>query len=81
MKTILKLLAITFFIASMMASCEGANDQPDTPDIDDTLTSDPNTFDKLHQYIRPTKPIKIPDTITIMKRPTIIDAPLDTIPQ
>ena len=33
---------------------------------------------QLHEYIRPTKPIRIPDTMTVLMRPAILENPLDT---
>ena len=38
----------------------------------------PEDFYKLHHHIRPTKPIRIPDTMAIKMRTTILENPSDT---
>ena len=39
----------------------------------------PEDFYKLHHHIRPTKPIRIPDTMAIKMRTAILENPSDTI--
>ena len=63
MKTILKILAFVFVVTVTMTSCDShiTNYPPN-----DHFPYDPETLQKLHQNIRPTKPIKIPDTLRIL---------------
>ena len=72
MKTTLKILGLVFIIAVTMPSCEAPVQQPEYPDftLDDLY--------KLHHHIRPTKPIRIPDTMAIKMRTTILESPADT---
>ena len=63
MKIALKILALVFVIAFTMLSCEkgqpGYHDQgfdPSNPSI---------KADQLQENIRPTKPLKIPDTLAV----------------
>jgi hypothetical protein len=72
MKTTLKILGLVFIIAVTMPSCEDSVPQPEYPDF--TL----DDFYKLHHHIRPTKPIRIPDTMAIKMRTTILENPSDT---
>ena len=73
MKITLKILGLVFIIAVTMLSCEEAPvQQPEYPDF--TL----DDFYKLHHHIRPTKPIRIPDTMAIKMRTTILENPSDT---
>lgn len=73
MKTTLKILGLVFIIAVTMPSCEAPVQQPEYPDftLDDLY--------KLHHHIRPTKPIRIPDTMAIKMRTAILETPSDTI--
>ena len=73
MKTTLKILGLVFIIAVTMPSCEAPVQQPEYPDF--TL----DDFYKLHHHIRPTKPIRIPDTMAIKMRTAILETPSDTI--
>ena len=87
MKTALKILGLIFFIAATILSCESPTTMPyDDNEFDDSCT-DPGNLNELHN-IRPTKPIRIPDTIAMRKLPTIIQitpdtttTPQDSIPQ
>lgn len=81
MKTTLKILGLVFITAITMLSCES---MPAAP-IDDQKKEnqwphriDPDDLYKLHHYIRPTKPIRIPDTMAILMRPAILENPSDT---
>ena len=60
MKTILKILAFSFIVTSM-TSCE-THYYTD----EHLFPYDPETLQKLHQNIRPSKPLKIPDTLRIL---------------
>lgn len=73
MKITLKILGLLFIIAVTMPSCEASVQQPEYPDftLDDLY--------KLHHHIRPTKPIRIPDTMAIKMRTAILETPSDTI--
>ena len=73
MKITLKILGLVFIIAVTMPSCEAPVQQPESPDftLDDLY--------KLHHHIRPTKPIRIPDTMAIKMRTAILETPSDTI--
>ena len=73
MKITLKILGLVFIIAVTMPSCEAPVQQPEYPDftLDDLY--------KLHHKIRPTKPIRIPDTMAIKMRTAILETPSDTI--
>ena len=72
MKITLKILGLVFIIAVTMPSCEAPVQQPEYPDF--TL----DNLYKLHHHIRPTKPIRIPDTMAIKMRTTILESPADT---
>ena len=68
MKTTLKILGLVFIITFTMLSC----DQGCKPEGPDNAEGDninpplrPEDFYKLHHHIRPTKPIRIPDTMAI----------------
>lgn len=77
MKTTLKTLGLLLFVIVTMASCATgpecfpATEEPWPP------TVNPDDYYKLH-HIRPTKPIRIPDTMAILPRPAILESPLDT---
>ena len=73
MKITLKILGLVFIIAVTMPSCEAPVPQPEYPNftLDDLY--------KLHHKIRPTKPIRIPDTMAIKMRTAILETPSDTI--
>ena len=74
MKITLKILGLVFIIAVTMLSCEEAHvQQPEYPDFT------PDDLYKLHHHIRPTKPIRIPDTMAIKMRTAILETPSDTI--
>ena len=84
MKTTLKILGLVFIITFTMLSCDQGC-KPENPDnlggldnINPPLR--PEDFYKLHHHIRPTKPIRIPDTMTIVQ-PNIFKLPTDSIPQ
>ena len=76
MKIALKILALVFIIAFAMLSCETSI----TPKEDEPHLR-PDDFYKLHHHIRPSKPIKIPDTMNIMAKPAIFTPQIDSIPQ
>lgn len=76
MKIALKILALVFIIAFAMLSCETSI----TPNEDEHHFR-PDDFYKLHHHIRPSKPIKIPDTMNIMAKPAIFTPQIDSIPQ
>ncbi len=90
MKTTLKILGLLFIIAITITSCETPSDSPkyNTPIHKDPNNSTPIDWTKLH-HIRPTKPIRIPDTMAIQTKPaflkdsynTIIYNPQDSIPR
>ena len=73
MKITLKILGLVFIIAVTMPSCEAPVQQPEYPDF--TL----DNLYKLHHHIRPTKPIRIPDTMAIKMKTAILETPSDTI--
>lgn len=77
MKIALKILALVFIIAFAMLSCETS---PITPKEDEPHFR-PDDFYKLHHHIRPTKPIRILDTMNIMAKPAIFTPQIDSIPQ
>ena len=77
MKTTLKLLGLLFFVAIIMVSCD-AGFLPAKDPEDGSYRVDPDKLYQLHEYIRPTKPIRIPDTMAILPRPAILESPLDT---
>ena len=78
MKITLKILGLIFIIAFTMLSCDqGCKPEYGGPDnINPPLH--PEDFYKLHHHIRPTKPIRIPDTMAIKMRTTILESPADT---
>ena len=76
MKIALKILALVFIIAFAMLSCETSI----TPKEDEPHFR-PDDFYKLHHHIRPSKPIRIPDTMNIMAKPAIFTPQIDSIPQ
>ena len=76
MKTILKILAFSFIVISM-ASCETHHHTDEH-----FFPYDPETLQKLHNNIRPSKPIKIPDTLRILTAdPALYIILHDTVPQ
>lgn len=74
MKTALKILGLVLIVIITMASCETGLDLNDP---DDWKKFNPDDLHKL-RHIRPTKPIRIPDTIAIQMRPDILENPFDT---
>ena len=67
MKTALKIFAFIFVLTVSMTSCSSTDHPMDKFYPDDPFYPyDPETLQKLHQNIRPTKPIKIPDTMRIV---------------
>ena len=78
MKTALKTLGLLLIVAMIMLSCEsipGPNREIQEPN---TWQPQVNPdFYKLH-HIRPTKPLRIPDTMTVIMKHTILENPLDT---
>lgn len=76
MKTALKTLGLLLFVIVTMVSC--ATDPRDlSPKEPWPPTVNPDDYYKLH-HIRPTKPIRIPDTMAILPRPATLESPLDT---
>ena len=75
MKTTLKILELVFVIAFTMLSCEKSKPSDAQPPFS------PEDFYELHHNIRPTKPIRIPDTMRISSaHPKVYNPQLDTIP-
>ena len=86
MKTALKIFAFIFLVTVTMMSCESKVDHTGGITNKDTndpfYPYDPETLQKLHQNIRPTKPIKIPDTMRIVAAdPTLYIITQDSVPQ
>lgn len=77
MKTTLKTLGLLFFVVIIMVSCDAGFFPASNPE-DGSFRVDPDKLYQLHEYIRPTKPIRIPDTMTVLMRPAILENPLDT---
>lgn len=76
MKTILKIFAFSFIVISM-ASCE-THYYTD----EHLFPYDPETLQKLHQNISPSKPLKIPDTLRILTAdPSLYIIQQDTVPE
>lgn len=75
MKTTLKILGLVFIITFTMLSCETS---PLHQPSENEPHLRPDDFYKLHHHIRPTKPIRIPDTMAIKMRTTILENPSDT---
>ena len=73
MKIALKILALVFVIAFTMLSCEKGPDQ--YPGLHEH--NPPIKADQLRENIRPTKPLKIPDTLAV----TNIAPTKPTLPQ
>ncbi len=76
MKTTLKILGLLFFVVIIMVSCDAGFFPASYPE-DGSFRVDPDKLYQLH-HIRPTKPIRIPDTMAILPRPAILESPLDT---
>ena len=82
MKTTLKILAFIFIVTVTMTSCSSSGGGWYTDDIDEFYPGDPETLKKLHDNIRPTKPIKIPDTMRIVAAdPALYTITQDSVPQ
>jgi hypothetical protein len=80
MKAALKILGLIFIIAFTMHSCE-AKYNPAGPD-DMTPPFRPEDVYELHHNIRPTKPIRIPDTMRISSaHPKVYNPPHDSTPE
>ncbi len=75
MRTIFKIV-LAFILPLAMVSCSKGYHPAAPEDIEPP--SSPDKFTELHHYIRPTKPIRIPDTMAILPRPAILESPLDT---
>lgn len=73
MKTALKILVLVFITAFAMLSCETSTPNENEPHIR------PNDFYELHHHIRPSKPIKIPDTMAIKMKTAILESQADTL--
>ncbi len=78
MKATLKILGFLFIIAIAITSCETPADGPKYPVPEDPNNSTPIDWTKLH-HIRPTKPIRIPDTMAIQTKHAILEHSFDTI--
>jgi hypothetical protein len=76
MRTIFKIV-LAFILPIAMVSCAESY-QPAAPEKIEP-PSPPDKFTELHHYIRPTKPIRIPDTMAILPRPAFLETPSDTI--
>ena len=80
MKTALKKLIFVFIVIIVMTSCE--SHVINNPPKDHHFPYDPETLQKLHQNIRPSKPLKIPDTLRILTAdPSLYIIQQDTVPQ
>ena len=77
MKNTLKILTFLFIITIIMFSCTtNIGNEPYKPH-----PSFPNDdLEKLH-HIHPSKPIKVPDTMAIIKNPPISKITIETISQ
>ena len=81
MKAALKILGLIFIIAFTMHSCEPGKEWPIEPD-DMNPPFRPEDFYELHHNIRPTKPIRIPDTMRISSAyPKVYNPPHDSTPE
>ena len=76
MKTALKTLGLLLFVIIIMVSCDAGFIPAGGPE-EEWHKVDPDKLYQLH-HIRPTKPIRIPDTMAILPRPAILESPLDT---
>ena len=76
MKTTLKTLGLLLFVVIIMVSCDAGQCVPGPEE--EWHKVDPDKLHQLHEYIRPTKPIRIPDTMTVLMRPAILKNPSDT---
>ena len=83
MKTALKIFAFIFTVTVTMMSCSSTDHPMDKFYPDDPFYPyDPETLKKLHDNIRPTKPIKIPDTMRIVAAdPALYIITQDSVPQ
>ena len=66
-----------FITMIIMTSCDESVEYP--PERPWPPVVNPDDFYKLHHHIRPTKPIRIPDTMAIKMRTAILETPSDTI--
>ena len=77
MKTALKILGLIFIIAFTMLSCE-----PGKGPVEPEYMTPSEDFYELHLNIRPTKPIRIPDTMRISSaHPKVYNPPHDSTPE
>ena len=80
MKAALKILGLIFIIAFTMPSCEADKGSMKPEDMNPPFR--PEDFYELHQNIRPTKPIRIPDTMRISSaHPKVYNPPHDSTPE
>ncbi len=80
MKIALKILTLVFIVATTILSCD--TNQP-LIEGENGHSLDLDKFNK-NDIIRPTKPIKIPDTMAVQIKPSIFKNPPDstyTLPQ
>ena len=77
MKTTLKRLILLFAVIIAMLSCEK---QPTNKYNSPNQNPTPSDLYELNYNIRPTKPIKVPDTMTIVARPFILKTTVGTVP-
>ena len=81
MKAALKILGLIFIIAFTMPSCEAGKEWPIEPD-DMNPSFRPGDFYELYHNIRPTKPIRFPDTMRISSaHPKVYNPPHDSTPE
>ena len=83
MKNVLKILILVFIVATTILSCSVSPGSVEPPDKNPS-PSELNNLQHTQDNIRPTKPIKIPDTLTITNiAPTNPDINItpDSIPQ
>ena len=76
MKTALKILVLVLITAFAMLSCETS---PSHQPCEKKPHLRPDDFYKLHHHIRPSKPIKIPDTMAIKMKTAILESQADTL--
>ena len=80
MKTALKILGLIFIIAFTMPSCEPGKGPAELDNMNPPFR--PDDFYELHHNIRPTKPIRIPDTMRISSaHPKVYNPPHDSTPE
>lgn len=81
MKTTLKIFSLIIIVTTTILSCSTMPLDLQPTESEPNINPRPDDSYNLHQYIRPTKPIKVPDTMAITGvKPSIYNAPQDSIP-